>query len=345
MKKIFRAGFFVILFGIVFIPSCSKKVETPVVAKWISHHDPYLGFEIQYPDGWLVNADPKKMKIYSSQDVANTFFEINSNIPISGEPKGVEIEFGNTSFKDEQVGTVADYQNKEKTFIPEGINITDEKAITFGKENGVEFSYSIKIASNATISIREIIVARDSVFYYLKYSGLNDYFTAYAGIFDSVMKSVKLPRPKIKGANDDELVKPSAEITNYSNEFFSIDYPENFESSNPAKKGETINAVDFVGYRQDCTIQVDVLPAKGLTVEKVFEQNKGKFNAKSDGSVTIDGNSAKYLNYSPVAKIDRRVYFVVKNDKVYRIFLTWFTPMEKDFKPAFEKVVSSFKIK
>ena len=54
------------------------------------------------------------------------------------------------------------------------------------------------------------------------------------------------------------------------------------------------------GDRNDCTMQVDVFDAKNLGVDKVFDQNKGKYpNASSSGDIKIDDNAAKFLNYSP----------------------------------------------
>ena len=342
MKK-FSKFYFVFVISFITISSCGKKVEAPKIEKWATHDDPYMEFKIDYPDGWLVSADPKKLDIYSGQEVANSFYELKNGLPISGDPKGIEIEFGSTKFIDAKVGTVEAFRDLEKANW-EGIEFANEKTISMGKENGVEFTISAKLP-DAKLSVREIIVARDSVFYFLKLSGLNDYFEVYSSVFEQIIGSVKLPRAKLK-SGDDDVVKPSKDLAKYSDDYFEFSYPDNFEKSSPALKGKTIYAINFMGYRQDCTFQLDVMPAEKLDVEKVFNQNKGRFpNIKSEGSVTIDGNAAKFLNYSPVAKVDQRVYFTVKNDKVYRIILTWFTPMANDFKPAFEKVVSTIKIK
>jgi len=35
----------------------------------------------------------------------------------------------------------------------------------------------------------------------------------------------------------------------------------------------------------------------------------------------------------------------VKDDKVYRLVVTWYQPMADDYVPAFEKVIASLKIK
>ena len=80
-------------------------------------------------------------------------------------------------------------------------------------------------------------------------------------------------------------------------------------------------------------------------MDKVFDQNKGKFKPKSTKDAKIDGLDAKYLTYTPEPKVEGRAYFVVKNDKVYRLVVTWYQPMADDYVPVFEKAIASLKIK
>ena len=112
-----------------------------------------------------------------------------------------------------------------------------------------------------------------------------------------------------------------------------------------------ISGVRFVGnkdgMRNDCSIDIDIRPAKKLELAKVVEQNSKFFDPKSKGETNIGGDKAMYLNYAPqkVRNINSRVYFIVKNDRIYRIILNYYTPMKKDFLPAFEKVVASIRLK
>jgi acyl-coenzyme A synthetase/AMP-(fatty) acid ligase len=63
----------------------------------------------------------------------------------------------------------------------------------------------------------------------------------------------------------------------------------------------------------------DASMIKALAVEKVVEQNTGKFRgASAPKTTTVSGEKAMYLNYSPAKDVSSRVYFMVKNDKVYR---------------------------
>ncbi|MGA9406922.1 MAG: PsbP-related protein [Bacteroidota bacterium] len=319
--------------------SCSKP-QPPVVRDWDLYQDPFYGFELQYPKGWLVNAETNQIKIYSSQEAATWFFD-----PTSGGKNGVEILFGFENFATAGVTSLDAYaaQTKEKL---SGIGvISGGQPAELGKEPGQELSYSSKISKGVTIYGRRIITMRDSVFYYVNLAGFNEDYDLYAAVFDTVLNSIKLPKPKVAVTKVDES-KPSAEFTKYPGEFFEIQYPDNFEYTFPAKKGETIFSMNIHHkIRQDCAIQIDVLPAKKLTVAKVFDQNKGIFKPKSTSDTKIDGLDAKYLTYVPEPKVNGRVYFVVKDDKVYRLVVTWYQPMAADYQPAFEKVVASFKIK
>jgi len=60
------------------ITSCQKKAEMPNVTEWETFQDPINAMEVQYPKGWLLNSDPKRTKVYSSQTVADKFYEVYS---------------------------------------------------------------------------------------------------------------------------------------------------------------------------------------------------------------------------------------------------------------------------
>ena len=319
--------------------SCSKP-QAPVVKEWDLYQDPFYGFELQYPKGWLVNAETNRIKIYSSQEAATWFFD-----PSSGGKNGVEILFGFENFATAGVTTLDAYAAQTKDKLS-GIGvISGGQPATLGKEPGQELSYSSKISKSVTIFGRRIIAMRDSVFYYVNFAGFNEDYDLSAAVFDTVLSSVKLPKPKVAVSKVDES-KPSADWTKYPGEFFEIQYPDNFEYAFPPKKGETIFSMNIHHkLRQDCAVQIDMLPAKKLTVEKVFDQNKDKFKPKSTKDTKIDGLDAKYLTYAPEPKVKGRAYFVVKDDKVYRLVVTWYQPMAADYVPVFEKAISSLKIK
>lgn len=142
-----------------------------------------------------------------------------------------------------------------------------------------------------------------------------------------------------------EILVPSREFIIFSDKVLSLSYPSNFNPVQPAPKGEVSFTLILQGYRNDSNVLIDVRPAKKLTLEKVIEQNTKFYKPTSTGETTIDGNKSMYLSYSMTKDVASRAYFVVKNDKIYRVIINYYKPSEKDFLPAFEKTISSIQIK
>jgi hypothetical protein len=162
------------------------------------------------------------------------------------------------------------------------------------------------------------------------------------------MSSLLLPRKIVIEKGVDPAI-PIVQTERYSDNYLQLEYPANFGASDMPKKGNIVSAVRFMGVnkdsRNDCTIDIDVRPAQKLTLEKVVEQNSKKINATSKGNTKIGDEKSVYFNESPQRGIERRTYFVVKNDKFFRIILTYYVPMKRDFLPPFEKVVASIRFK
>jgi hypothetical protein len=162
------------------------------------------------------------------------------------------------------------------------------------------------------------------------------------------MASLSLPKKIIIEKGVDPAI-PIVQTERYSDNYLQLEYPANFGASDVTKKGDVMSAVRFMGTnkvsRNDCTVDIDVRPAKKLSLEKVVEQNSKFFKASSKGNTTIGGEKTIFLNYSLVKNVDSRVYFIVKNDKIFRIILNYYSPMKKDFLPAFEKVIASIRFK
>ncbi len=327
--------------------SCQKKAELPNVTEWETFQDPINGMEVQYPKGWLLNTDPKRTKVYSSQIVADKFYEVYSqgSTTVNSEQGGVEIEISSEKFKDVNVGTLEEYKATTMQSYS-ALNLAGEQPAMIGKENGFKYSYKVKVGKETTLQGEKIIVAHDSAFYTVSISGFNEYFDVYKPLLEKIVESVKLPKPKkvYKDPNADAL--PTAEVTKFSNDFVEFEHPDNFDVTMPKeKKGGSLFVLKLQGLRQDCTIDFDVFPTNKHNLDKLFDDNKGKFSPKKTGTAKIDGVDAKTLTASPAANIDREVYFAVKGDKLYRVIVTWYKPLTDNFKPAFDKVVASMKLK
>jgi hypothetical protein len=181
----------------------------------------------------------------------------------------------------------------------------------------------------------------DTVLYDLRFSGFGGLDEAYKQVFDASLASFQFPKPVVPGRDP---TLPSETMAEFNGRFFSLRYPDNFNSTN-APRGNNDEVCELRGVRQDCSIRVDVFGAKGLTAEKVYDQNKGRYRATATGKATVDGLPAFTLTYAASREVDRRFYFIVKNDKVVRITLDWYRPQRDDYLAAYDRVIASVKIK
>ncbi|HLP15152.1 MAG TPA: hypothetical protein VK470_02770 [Bacteroidota bacterium] len=323
----------------LFVGSCEKPAA-PDIKEWAFYQNTY-GMEFQYPKGWQVIDEANVIKIYPSPEVAMRF----GPPPQEDATSGVEIRIGSEKFKAVNMGTLAAYKDAALAKVKEMNTVDKEWTTTVRNEPADVISYHAKIGSRTTIYGKRVVIAHDSSFYYVNYEAFNEDFEAYQPYIDSVVASLKFPKPKANYADPNAASKPSAEFARFSGQVLDIQYPENFDTKTLPKKGKTEFALNIQGLRQDCNIVIDVFPAEKLNIDKVFEQNKGSFKPQQQGNTKIDGNDARFLVTSVNPTIERKVYFTVKNDKVYRVILTWYKPMAADFLPAFEKAVSTLKIK
>jgi len=335
----------ILLAGALAVSGCGEKEKayTPI-AQWEQYNDQFTGLRFTHPladsTAWLLNADGNRVSITSSLAAAEKF--VDPYADNKGE-YGMQVivfrERPDSLLSLDEVVTT--YAKERKT---EGFNVSKIDTIMIDSTDARKFTYYGNFTQKTKLTRTRIYAIRDSVQYYLEYGAFNDLFQPYSYIMDSLQASIRLPRPRPKGQAADESL-PSITFTEFSNNFLRISYPDNFGANTPSVKGETKFSLLIKGYRQDCTVQIDILPAKGLTVEKVFDQNQGKFTrVAGKGETTIAGLKAMYLNYAPAKDIASRAYFVVKNDQVYRIIMNYFTPKRSDFLPAFEKTVGSLKI-
>ena len=336
----------VLFAGALVVSACGEKEKVyKPIAQWEQYNDQFTGLRFTHPladsTAWLLNADGNRVTITSSLAAAEKF------VDPYGDDKG---EYGMqvTVFRERPDSllsldeVVTTYAKERKT---EGFNISKIDTITIDSTDARRITYYGNYTQKTKLTRTRIYTIRDSVQYYLEYGAFNDLFQPYSYIMDSLRASIRLPRPRPKGAAADESL-PSITFTEFSNNFLRISYPDNFGANTPSVKGETKFSLVIKGYRQDCTVQIDILPAKGLTVEKVFDQNAKFYKGTSKGETTVSGMKAIFVNYSPpkTKDIASRAYFVVKNDQVYRIIVNYFAPKRSDFLPAFEKTVGSLKI-
>jgi hypothetical protein len=328
---------------IVIFPSCSKNAAVEI-KEWTQFQDQFFKISFNYPKDWLVVTEPTKVVVSSSVEAAEKFFDRDPR-----KADGVQVVFAserNDSLQD----YVAYVRKFKKDKEEEGYKVSEMEDAKINGLDAKKIVYSGAIDEKTKIKAIYVATLKDSTMYYVQYAAFNELFEQYRPVFDSILVSLLLPQKIIIPKGVDPAI-PLAQIEKYSDNYIQLEYPANFGPNELPKKGDMISGLRFAGnkdgMRNDCSIDIDIRPAKKLALAKVVEQNLKFFNPKSRGETNIGDEKAIFLNYVPqkVRNIDSRVYFIVKNDRIYRIILNYYAPMRKDFLPAFEKVIASIRLK
>lgn len=320
------------LLGLILGGCGEKKMEPVAVGEMEAYVDPGIGFSIQHPKGWFKNAEVGRARFYNAPDVDRKFLD-----PTGVGAIGVEVSVDVIRTPD----PAARIQQYKDDLTSQGYVLKPDQSVPVGPLTGTKIGYTANYGAKNIIHGHHVLVAVDSTIFDLGFAGFGDYYTAYAAVFDAALASFEAPKPKEKGRDE---TLPSETMTAYDGKMLSFMYPENFNFQNTSK-GKFDEVIDLRGVRLDCSIRFDVFGAKGLTVEKVFDQNKGTYKSRSTGKTTIGGENALFVNYASRADVDSRAYFVVKNDKVVRVTMSWFKPQGESYIPVYEKVISSIKFK
>ncbi len=338
--KVFREFLFLSFLAVV-VAGCQKSAPV-AVPPLEDYRDGSNLFVIKIPTTWQQSAEPGKLNLYNTQDAWNRFAD-----PTSGTKPAVRIFIYAEPAGAKSLDVVAgDFKSQLRQ---QQAQIDPDVQTTLAGSPAVKIPYSLKLDSKNTIYSYRIITVADSTEYAIECQGFNDDFKNYSNVFDSVASTYRVIPKAVQQQQLPEDLVPSPATATYQNDYYSILYPENFKATPSGASGEVKASVTIKGYFEDCTMQIDVLDAKKLTVDKVFDQNKGNYpNAKTQ-KTQLDGLDAYLISYSPVRGIQRHVYFVVKNNNWIRVILTWNEASQKkynaDFQQAFDKAVSSIKLK
>ena len=319
--------------AVLLISGCSEKKLEPVpVGEMNDYKDPGYGFKIKYPKEWKQLGTTGKALFAKSQEVVEKFQ--NPTTGEEGAMVGAEVMKYDGKKPDDLIQAAKEELKQNATLGP-------DEQMTVGGKQATKIPYSIKVTSKKSINGYELFIPGDTAMYKLDVAGFGDQYTAHTAVFNAIVISYELPIYVPKKSDVWQAAPGTDKLTC---DFLTMEFPENLEYVD-AKKG----AFDFAWERRadrfDCTIHLDVFGAKALTVEKVWEQNKAKYKSTGTGNATVDGIKGVWVNDAPRKDIGRRTYFMVKNDKVIRATLTWFTPQKEIYFTAFEKCVNSIKFK
>jgi hypothetical protein len=315
---------------------CGEEKMAPVpLGEMKEYKDPVDGWAIRYPATWPVQLAQagQRARFYNDQGV-----DLRFSAPNEPGVNGVEISIDVAKEAD-----IAGFAAKDIAQMKANqYQVQAEEKIDVGGVQATKVKYAANWGKNSIIYGHYIYVPKDSIMYKLGFNGFEQFYNAYAAIFDASLKSFKPAKPKEAGV-DESL--PSEEFETYNSKSFSFDYPSNFNSTNPNRgKFEEVAAVRN-SKRLDCSVRFDVFDAKGLTLDKVFDQNKASFHGASAGSATVGGQPAKTLSYSARKDVMRKFYFVVRNGKVIRITTDWYKGHSAAYDAAYAKVIGSVKFK
>ncbi len=321
------------------LPGCQSRTDIAPITEWKTYDDPYVHFSFSYPANWNVDADGGTITVTSTSDAAAKFLDPTSNAPDGAQVVVNRIRMDSLETADAHIAGFA------AELTAAGFAVERVSGRTLAGEAAAAVRYSGAYSKDTKLRAERVAIVKDSMLYTVHVGMFNEYADACASLIDSVVASFALAHEQTPAAGIDPAL-PSTTFATFTNFAVSMKYPENFEPSIPStRKGEALFSMDVRGYRQDCTIHLDILPAKGLTVDKLVEQNLKFYKATSRGETRIDGQRALYLSYAPAKNVQSRVYFIVKGDKFARVIMNVFTPLKAEFLPSFERSIGSISIK
>jgi len=330
MKQII---FFLVLISLVLSGCGEKKVELVPVGEMNQYTDPGYGFKINYPKEWKNLGTTGKAVFAKSQEVVDKFLDPRAGI--EGEQVTVEVIPYAGKTPDAVIQSLKDDLKQQNA------EMQPDQMLTIGGKPSVMLQYRIQATTKTSIYGHQVFVQGDTAIYKLDFEGYGTQHGMHANVNDTMLKSFE---PPVVVAKKPDVWNPASNLSVYDAKYFTMKYPDNMEFVD-VKKGNNDFAMEMRADRRDCSIHIDVFGAKNLTVDKVWDQNKGRYHAKGTGTTTLDGNKTYWVDYSPMANINSRAYFVVKNDKVVRVTVNWFAPQKDIYFKVFEQSVNSLKLK
>jgi hypothetical protein len=335
MKPILVAS---LLFAFI-LAGCSKPPATPTpVGEMNDYRDVGYGYKVKYPKDWKQMGTAGKAVFAPSQDVVDKFQDPASGIEGSmATAEIIKLEGRTTA----TAIAAAKDELKQTWQGLEAMPATTGSFVISGKTSE-NFGYTIPVTAKKKIIGLDIYVPGDTAVYKLSFLSFGeDQATMNTEIMNAMIKSFEIPAVVAKTS---DRWNPSPNLETYTSPFFTMQYPDNLEIV-PVQKGDKDLAMEMRADRRDCSIHIDVFGAKKLTVDKVWDQNKAKYKAKGTGTTTIDGEKAFWVDYTPMANISSRAWFVVKNDKVVRTTVNYYAPQKDIYFTVFENAVKSIKLK
>jgi len=322
----------------VFVYGCTEQKAVPIhPAEMSEYHDPGYGLSIKYPKDWKQMGTAGKAVFAQSQDVIDKFQNPQSGI--EGGMVIVEVIRYEGKTADQLVQSGKD--DLKQTW--QSVDVQPDAHSTIAGKQTTSFNYTVPVTSKKKIVGTDTYIPGDTAMYKVTTLSFGeDQVTVNGEIYSAMLASFV---PPVVVAKKPDFWQASSSMEAYDSPFFTMKYPDNLNVVDVKKAPKDDFAMEMRADRLDCSFHADVFGAQNLTVEKVWNQNKDRYHAKSSGQSTIGDQPAMWADYSPRKDIGSRVYFVVKNNKVVRITVNYASQQKEVYFPTFEGMVKSIKLK
>ncbi len=341
-----------LLFGFG-IWGCERELPQELkVQQFVTFVEPVTKAEMKAPATWLRQIVPGKSAFFvSSEGVAKRFLQYEAE-----GAAGARV--GMVFFQMSTTATLQSYLDSVRVFEDPSL-YSEVQQTTIGGKPAYWWSYSAEYPDGEFYGEQYVATADSQIVTVLQLESFGGVLETVRPIFDTAIASAKLGvAPKIEPVKVDTVIverepfKPAAKMKAYASDYFTIQVPENFLAK-VQNKQNVLFSVKFVGDGgpSDCTVEIDVFEAKNVSkLDKVIEDNKSAyeqagFRITAVKTATVAGQPAKYFEYRYGKNIAGRAYFVLVNERLYRITLNWYIPEKDIYLPTFTKMVRSFQIK
>lgn len=340
MKKAYLLT--ILMIALAFI-SCEEKPKPAEMGELKEYNDESLKMAIKFPSNWETSAlEGKSFQATSLKNGEERLKNYSSN----GEPIAQlsmnSVSIDSTKPLDKIQTSLREFQ--EIAYDP------DEKIMIDGVE-AIKMSYHFPL-NDGEYKGFTILAAKDSTMATIvKFRSFADGYDLYKEKANEIIASIRLAQTPEKRSDtlfvaSEEFPFPSETLVSKSGKGYSISIPDNFKAVSASASGAEYSQKYEGERRGDSYIQVDIIDAsKQSNLKKIVEQTTGGIQNKKETSIKMDGNEAVLIEYAASSNIQRRLYYVVKNKKLYRLTVDWFKGEQEQYLPVFEKMIKSFKVK
>lgn len=331
MKKI--AISLLLLTGL-FLASCGEEgPQAPDAGKLTTYTDDATNFSIDYPENWDDN------KVVGKQFQA---FSIKEG----------KIRFSQFDTKGQPVARVS--MTIMVLDSGQGLETALDTNYVFAKEyytapvdakvggmTGKKVTYSFPLSDGQFDGELVVATKDDQLYHIIKFEAFAGTMEKYRKTFDEMLSSVKLgtkPERTVVTGEAEELPPPSSKMKTVKGSGYSIKIPDNFETSN--KGGRTVYAGERRG---DSYVSVSSSATSSKNLKGTAEKNAKAVGASKVTKMTLGGQEAYLVSYSATSAIQRDMYYVINDGKLYQIVVDYFKEEADMYKNVLTKSAKSIK--